>query len=271
MNAFQKRALTGALFLLAITAAILSGYASYWLLLYAFSIGILTELRRLFGMCRATALKALLLHTVFFLYAISTYLFVDPRYVSYVKYALILLTLLVFIAELYGRTVSPTEDLGKLFVGVLYVALPLGLAARLPFVRASYHAAIILGLFILIWSNDTFAYLIGKCLGKTKLFERISPNKTVEGFLGGLLSTLLAAKLLSLYPGSLGYLDWAVLGILAAVFGTLGDLVASMFKRQFSVKDSGRIFPGHGGFLDRLDSFLFVAPVAYIYIQYTLS
>lgn len=217
------------------------------------------------------ALKAASLNTAFFLYSIFSTHTLDPAYALYFKHLFLLLVLLAFVSELYSKAGNPVENLGKLFLSVSYVGLPLGLSAQLPFIGGTYHAALILSLLILIWTNDTFAYLIGRCWGRIKLFERISPNKTVEGFVGGLASTLSAAKVLSVYIPLVRYPHWMVLGGGVAVFGTLGDLVESMFKREFSVKDTGKVLPGHGGFLDRLDSFLLVVPIAYLYIQCTLA
>lgn len=270
MDTVCKRACTGTLFSLAITAAILCGYASYWVLLYVFSIGAVIELGQLFSMGPDLRVKSLLLNTALFLYAISIYTF-NPSCKHYVEHLVIFFVFLVFVLELSRRLGNPAENLGKLFVSAIYIGLPMGLAAQIPFVNGAYHLEIILGLFILIWTNDTFAYLSGMYFGKTKLFARISPNKTIEGFLGGLICTLFAAKVLSGHYSVIHYFDWVVLGVLVSVFGTLGDLVESMFKRQSSVKDSGKLLPGHGGFLDRLDSFLLVIPIAYIYIQYALT
>ncbi len=214
--------------------------------------------------------ESFLLNTALFLYAISTYAF-NASYKLHIAHLILFLIFSAFVLQLSRRLGDPIEDLGKLFVSVVYIGLPMGLAAQIPFLNGLYHLEIILGLFILIWTNDTFAYLTGMHWGKIKFLARISPSKTIEGFLGGLVCTLLAAEILSGYYNSIHGFDWVVLGILVPVFGTLGDLVESMFKRQFSVKDSGKVLPGHGGFLDRLDSFLLVVPIAYIYIQYALT
>lgn len=130
-----------------------------------------------------------------------------------------------------------------------------------------YDPSILLGCFILVWTNDSFAYIIGKNFGKQKLFERISPKKTFEGFLGGLFFTCIASYFISIYSGTLNFTGWLVLGIIVSVFGTLGDLIESKFKRQAQVKDSGVIMPGHGGLLDRLDSIIFAAPFIYLFLR----
>lgn len=117
----------------------------------------------------------------------------------------------------------------------------------------------------MIWCNDTFAYICGKLLGKHKLYEKISPKKTIEGFIGGLIFTQIAAFVIfkqTNIEASLPF--WMLIGLGISIIGTLGDLVESKYKRQASIKDSGSIMPGHGGILDRLDSILFAAPFLFL-------
>ncbi len=130
-----------------------------------------------------------------------------------------------------------------------------------------YNSNILLGAFILIWINDSFAYLVGRNFGKKKLFEKISPKKTVEGFLGGLLFSCIASYFIATLTETLTFTSWFILSIIISVFGTLGDLIESKFKRQAKVKDSGNIMPGHGGLLDRLDSIIFASPFIYLFLR----
>ena len=130
-----------------------------------------------------------------------------------------------------------------------------------------YNPNILLGAFILVWVNDSFAYLVGKNFGKQKLFSSISPKKTVEGFLGGVFFAALGSYFIAYIAPSLSFTNWLIISVLVSVCGTLGDLVESKYKRQASVKDSGKIMPGHGGILDRLDSIIFVAPFVYLFYQ----
>ena len=118
------------------------------------------------------------------------------------------------------------------------------------------------------WCNDTFAYLVGKSIGKHKLLERVSPKKTIEGFIGGMMFTIIASIIISKFYAFFSVTLWIITAIIIALFGTLGDLVESKFKREAGVKDSGNIMPGHGGILDRLDSVIFVIP--YLYILYLI-
>ena len=124
-----------------------------------------------------------------------------------------------------------------------------------------YNPKILISILILIWTNDTFAYIVGKSIGRTKLFPSISPKKTIEGFLGGILFSIISGYLLAVFfiEAKLIYI-WIVISIIVSIFSTLGDLIESKFKRLAGVKDSGKIMPGHGGILDRLDSIIFVIP-----------
>lgn len=137
----------------------------------------------------------------------------------------------------------------------------------------NFRSHIIVAVFVLMWANDTFAYLIGTKFGKHKLLSRISPKKTVEGFLGGMAGALLAGfiifKIISDYipsPEKYELWVWVCLAIIVSVFGTIGDLIQSKFKRQAGVKDSGIIMPGHGGMYDRLDSIIYASPFIYAFL-----
>ncbi|WP_312194763.1 phosphatidate cytidylyltransferase [Epilithonimonas vandammei] len=171
------------------------------------------------------------------------------------------ITLFKFPKELYFEN-------GKLIFTVVYLALPFGFALGLPkfsTLDPEYTFTLeVFMLFVLIWSSDTFAYLTGKFFGKHKMAPKISPKKTWEGFAGGVVLTLVLAFFVEKYfPELRG--NWMIVGLLVSIFAPLGDLVESQLKRSFAVKDSGNIIPGHGGVLDRLDSFIICAPVVYLY------
>lgn len=146
-----------------------------------------------------------------------------------------------------------------------YLALPFVFLVQIPILNGSFEPQRLIGIFVLIWANDTFAFLCGKNFGKRKLLERVSPKKTVEGFVGGWLFALLFAWPVSNYIASEPFWQWLILASAVSVFGTIGDLVESKFKRLAGVKDSGKIMPGHGGLLDRLDSVIFVAPFVFAF------
>jgi len=169
-----------------------------------------------------------------------------------------IITLFRFKQELYF-------DSGKLIFSAIYVGLCFSYALALPtFNNDNTFTLEPFFLFILIWSSDTFAYISGRLFGKHKMAPKISPKKTWEGFIGGVVLTIIFAYFIEQYNPDLRG-NWMVVGFLVSVFAPLGDLVESQLKRNFGVKDSGNIIPGHGGILDRLDSFIICAPVVYLY------
>ena len=171
---------------------------------------------------------------------------------------------LVFLFEKKNRFLDKQS---KYVFLIGYLIIPIIIFTKIPFISNSYHPEIIIAILILIWTNDTFAYLVGITMGKTKLFERISPKKTIEGFSGGLVFAMIAGVLLAQFYLQESTFRWIIIALLVTTFGTLGDLIESKFKRLAGVKDSGNIMPGHGGFLDRLDSIIFVAPFVYLFYQ----
>lgn len=171
-----------------------------------------------------------------------------------------------FIYELYTGSEQPFTNIAFIFLGMIYIGVPFALLDFIAFNGEHFYANTVFGLLLLSWANDTGAYLVGSRLGKTRLFERISPKKTWEGTIGGMLITLLLSFVLHFIFHELRLIDWLVLGTIVAIFGTLGDLVESMLKRSVRVKDSGKILPGHGGMLDRFDGFLFTLPFVAAYL-----
>lgn len=173
---------------------------------------------------------------------------------------------LSFVYELYTNSEKPFTNIAYMILGVFYIGIPFALLDFIAFSDGSYYATIVLGLLLLTWTNDTMAYLIGSQIGRTPLFPRISPKKTWEGTLGGATIAFVMAYLLSLYIPQLSLTNWLVLALIISVFGSLGDLVESMLKRSHDIKDSGSLLPGHGGFLDRFDGFIFMLPFAAAYL-----
>jgi len=175
----------------------------------------------------------------------------------------------VFIIPLYAKKEThPINCLSVTLMGIFYVALPFSLLSIIAFKTGSYDFPIIIGLLIAQWASDTGAYFVGKSMGKTKLFERISPNKTWEGTIGGVLLAVGALYFWSLYFDNLTTIEWLGLGLLVSIFGSFGDLIESLFKRTFQLKDSGTVLKGHGGFLDRFDGFIVAIPFATAYIMF---
>jgi phosphatidate cytidylyltransferase len=155
----------------------------------------------------------------------------------------------------------PMFEKKKYIAVIFYIVSGFVFLTLIPMREGKFEPNIIISVFILIWSNDTFAYIVGKSFGRRKLMERVSPKKTIEGSIGGLIGAIVA---------SIGYFNlsiWITLAVVASVFGTIGDLIQSKFKRQAGVKDSGMLIPGHGGFYDRLDSIIYTSPFIFALLE----
>jgi phosphatidate cytidylyltransferase len=174
----------------------------------------------------------------------------------------------ILIRQLFKTSNVPFIDMGFTFSGILLVVAPFIFFYALAYIRGTYNNHFPMAFLILLWSNDTGAYLVGRQFGKTKLFERHSPKKTWEGFIGGIAISAGAALIIGHFFKDLLWNQWVSVAIIISCFGTLGDLVESMFKRSINVKDSGGILPGHGGLLDRFDGLLLAAPVVYTYLYF---
>ncbi|KPM46869.1 phosphatidate cytidylyltransferase [Jiulongibacter sediminis] len=183
-------------------------------------------------------------------------------------YAVIPLLAITFFIKLYKHSDKrPFENLGYTFLGIIYVAVPFSLVIEIGIEPETYRPLLMLGIMLVLWVNDTGAYFAGTLMGKRKLFERISPKKTWEGFFGGAISSLLVAFVFSRFYPDLVLWKWLVIALIISITGTLGDLVESLFKRSLKVKDSGSLIPGHGGFLDRFDGLLLSIPFILTFLK----
>ena len=171
---------------------------------------------------------------------------------------------LLLLMELALHPKRPFDEAGYYFLALFYVGLPLALLIDVAFSQGGYVPMRVIGILFLNWMNDTFAYLTGSMIGKTPLAPRISPKKTWEGTLGGIFFTILLAWGIARLSPVFSTAEWLVIAACVSVFGTMGDLVESMLKRSVGVKDSGNILPGHGGILDRFDSFIFLLPFVWL-------
>jgi phosphatidate cytidylyltransferase len=160
----------------------------------------------------------------------------------------------------------PMFEKKKYITVIFYVISGFIFLTLIPFQQNQFYPKLIIGVFVLIWSNDSAAYIIGKNFGKHKLLERISPKKTVEGFLGGIAGAIIASIIIFNFTEVYDLWVWICLALIASVFGTIGDLIQSKFKRQAGVKDSGTLMPGHGGLYDRLDSIMYASPFFYAFL-----
>lgn len=192
--------------------------------------------------------------------------------------ALFPVVIIIMIIELYRKHDKPFDSLAHTFFAVIYIAIPFSLLPFSAFSRTGldsilthgnmvFSPGIVVGFLLLLWTNDTAAYLTGISLGRHRLMERISPKKSWEGFFGGLVITILVAWLLSGWLGVVDTTGWIIVSVIISIAGTYGDLIESMLKRSTGVKDSGSILPGHGGFLDRFDSAIISFPLVYLFIS----
>ena len=188
----------------------------------------------------------------------------------------------VFIIALFDDRKNTILNITHTLAGLVYTVLPFMVLVNISCIDkaytfnnysqhwynnvAPYNAHYVLGIILLIWASDVCAYLVGSLIGKTKLYERISPGKTWEGSIGASILTIGCSLVIANWYPEIALKHWIVISIIVSIFGTIGDLVESMFKRQAGVKDSGKIMPGHGGILDRFDSLLFVSPFVYAYL-----
>ena len=259
----KTRAITGFFFVVALVCATI--FNEYVFSIFFGIVGILAA-KEFFTICKTEEtipLEGLGLVTSIVLATIAIAYFLGYIELKYFGLAIPLFSLL-FISSLYLKRAKPFHDIAYTILGIWYGTIPFLFFIGLGFINGDFNPYIPMGFLIILWSNDTGAYLSGRALGRTKLFERISPNKTWEGFIGGVLLAMGVAFGLSYWFGTLTKLEWVMIAAIIGIFGTLGDLVESMLKRSLGIKDSGSILPGHGGFLDRFDGLLIAAPLVYI-------
>jgi phosphatidate cytidylyltransferase len=267
----KTRAITAFFFTLVMLGSVFSGgyiFTFFYLLLSLFSLAEFYKLIRTSGI-RPHSNVALPVAALIFLVT-AGYHFLQFE----TKYLLILIPLIfsVFINELYKKDKIPFANISYTFVGFVYVTIPFCFFYSLGFLKdwTIYNFHLPLAFLLMLWANDTGAYLFGRKLGNHKLFERHSPKKTWEGFFGGMVTSLAVSFIIATFFKEVTPVIWAGMAVLVVSFGTLGDLVESMLKRSLNAKDSGNILPGHGGLLDRFDGLLIAAPVVYAYLYLIL-
>ncbi|HEX8016606.1 MAG TPA: phosphatidate cytidylyltransferase [Flavobacterium sp.] len=286
MNETLKRTISGAVYIALLLTSILFSTESFIILFGIFLIIAIYEFCNLVTLGKVfSIIFGILLYTAVILvshYNKQTTAFFNDTLnlnTNIQQLDLILLAVTIVISIkcilfLFYDSVQKISISSKYLYLLGYITLPFVFIVKISFGANDYNPKIIIGLFILIWTNDTFAYLVGKSIGKHKLFERISPKKTIEGFIGGTLFASFAGFLISKFYiqpnpefSNKSILIWMIIALIVSIFGTIGDLIESKFKRIAGVKDSGAIMPGHGGVLDRLDSVIFVAPVIFLFYQ----
>lgn len=267
-NNLLIRSITGLLFVLVLVGAIYAGpytFALVFILTIALAIKEFSHLIK--------EVKSIQIHLplnilcgILLFVAIWSYRADFTGAVAFAPYIMALIGL--FLLELYRKSKNPIDNWAYSFFGQIYIALPFSLLSYLGFQeRGSEYSPIFpLFIFVFIWLNDSGAYLIGCNFGKRKLFPRISPKKSWEGFYGGVITAIIGSYIASLFFPILSTIEWIGLGAVVSILGTFGDLGESLLKRTLGVKDSGSILPGHGGMLDRFDSSLIAIPAALAYL-----
>ena len=278
MNETLKRSISGAFYVVLLLVSILYSTESFYILFGLFLLIAVVEFCDLIQLNKITSIfLAIVIYLLFYEANLKHNNLFSNDVAHYATLTVLAITLIVSIKGvlfLFDDNEVKSNIFSKYTYLIGYIILPFVFITKLPFGEKGYNPKIIISIFILIWTNDTFAYIVGKSMGKRKLFERVSPKKTIEGFIGGVLFAVVASYIISRY-----YFDpkeyyfkksvaiWMTIALIVGVFGTIGDLIESKFKRAAGVKDSGAIMPGHGGILDRLDSVIFVAPIIFLFYQ----
>jgi phosphatidate cytidylyltransferase len=257
------RSVSGTVYVsLIIGSLMLNKYLFAFVILMFSQIG-LFEFYRFGGRNKVQFLYQFIGLAIFITFHLSFEGFISPKWQAFI----FSVPLLFLSIEIFKRGDWEINDVAYKLIGYIYLLTPLILLDYLNLKSGAPFSKLVLTAFILVWANDSFAYLSGMTFGKHKLFERITPKKTWEGFLGGLLATLLVAWLLRSYNDVGKSFIWELEALFIGIAAVFGDFVESFFKRKAGVKDSGKIMPGHGGILDRIDSLLFVFPVVFIYFE----
>lgn len=260
MNETLKRSLAGVVYMFLIVGSALMGEKTLILVFLILGIASIYEVQRLLKF--KNLIGYLLLAAL--LYSLATFRI-------YFSYVFVLIPMVIIIKFLLLKDLFSKKDFviisdKKPLISWLYIVPSFVFLCLLPTVQGDYQPLLFISFFVLVWVNDSFAYLIGKNFGKHKLFERVSPKKTIEGLLGGLIMSLVFSYLIYLIVDIYPLYIWMSIAVLVSIFGSLGDLVQSKFKRIAKVKDSGSIIPGHGGVFDRMDSTIFSITFVYAFL-----
>ena len=285
LSDLPRRALTAVIFGAVMLGGMLWGRYSFAALVFIINAGSLYEYLRLIKkhqqytplQAQTTSRVTLLLGCLFHA---SVWYALNDAFVGLMALLIIPFILLVIVTDMMMNTTRKWKNALLNAGGLVYVSLflfcfyvlvapPFYLGAANTEPWYPQFASIPLGIVLLVWANDTFAYFAGSLLGKHKIAPETSPKKSWEGFAGGLVFALVTAYVLSGFYFSLNPVQWMVVASLVVVFGTLGDFFESWLKRQAGVKDSGSLMPGHGGFLDRFDALIFCLPFVTIYLMFS--
>ncbi|MGN6178680.1 MAG: phosphatidate cytidylyltransferase [Mucilaginibacter sp.] len=271
----KTRAITGFFFVIVMVASNLLGqyvFSAFYLVLSLFC------LYEFYGLVKQQTAQpniimglfnGVLLFVAFTLIAWANY-YSLPDLHNHLGYTLLFIVPLtlsgIFITELFRNIENPFNNIAFTVIGITLTIVPFIFFQAIAYLHGDFNFHYPLAFLIMLWGNDTGAYLSGRYFGKHKLFERHSPKKTWEGFIGGVLISAGIALIISHFYVEMPWYQWVIMAVIIGTFGTMGDLVESMFKRSINVKDSGGILPGHGGLLDRFDGLFIAVPVVYTYL-----
>lgn len=267
MKEILRRAVTGAVYIILLLSAVFLSTHAFDFLFMTFGLACLYEYKRLVALKGYHVFMAYLALWWVFIYLIPNQTFVNNEFLIHILMVITIIVDFGLLLYLFAKKEKKLNDFQKFVIGLFYIGGGCIFLTMIPYKDNTFVKYLITGIFILIWVNDTFAYLIGSAIGRTKLYAAVSPKKTIEGTIGGLIFALLAAFIMSRYEPIINPTQWMILAAVIVIAGSLGDLVESKFKRTARVKDSGAILPGHGGMLDRLDSLVFAAPFAYLILN----
>lgn len=264
MSNLSRRIFSGFVYVLIFLLAILFSKESYLILTSLFGLVCIWEF------CKLIKLKGVIGYAFFCL----TLFLILKRVESYAVSIILGITIISSLHLVYflfaKKEITFLTDRSKFGLLTRYLIFSMIFLILLPIYKGNYIPNFMICVLMMIWVNDSFAFLVGKNIGRRKLFVSVSPKKTQEGFIGGLVFTLLSSYIISKFNNDFTVTNWLIIALIVSVMGTFGDLVESKFKRQANIKDSGTIMPGHGGMLDRLDSLLFAAPFVYLYINFII-
>lgn len=264
MSELVKRAITGAIYVALTLGAAWAGPVTTTLLFLPVCLLAAREMHRLSGKGATYPDATFPMVAAALVYITLALVQVVPCFTPMVAATVVFLVIVAGTLEILWRPgASPAKEMGALLLVIFLVALPFGL------ITALMHGGpeLFIGFMVILWTNDTGAYLVGRLIGRTGLLPRISPKKTVEGFLGGVLLAVAAGFALAQLWPVLAPWQWMSAAAVVAMASTLGDLLESAFKREAGVKDSGDILPGHGGILDRFDGFILALPAMLITVK----
>lgn len=277
LKTLRIRSVTAAVFVIVLVGCIYLSYYSFLALFFFVAIWALKEFYSLAEKMKAQPFKAL-----GYVSGVLTFISIFSRQfpedgmlgMQFIQNSIYLIPFILAIQFLFSSVQDPFTSFVYTFAGIFYCIIPFALLVQIPvsfgdeFIPSfNYNYFKVLGIIFLIWANDTFAYLGGSLFGKNKMYEKVSPGKTWEGTIIGVILCVAVGLVLNLDHTFKYSYTWPLMALFVGVFGTIGDLIESLMKRKAGVKDSGSLMPGHGGILDRFDSLLFVSPFVYLMLK----